>query len=104
MDDSALAYETEQGMVVITGCSHAGICNILEYARKITGQDKIVDIIGGFHLLNPSREQMTGTLAYFKALNPGKVHACHCTDLKSRIELSKVVNLCEVGVGLELEY
>ena len=104
MDDSAIAYESGKGLVIITGCSHAGICNILAYARKVTGQSKVLDIIGGFHLLNPSRKQMEGTLAYFKALNPEAVHACHCTDLKSKIELSKVVNLGEVGVGLELAY
>ena len=104
MDDTALVYETKRGLVLITGCSHAGICNIAEYARKVTGQEKIVDIIGGFHLLNPSKVQMEGTLAYFKALSPDVVHACHCTDLRSKIELSSVANLQEVGVGLELEY
>ncbi len=104
MDDSAMAYESDAGLVIITGCSHAGICNIVEYACKVTGQKKIVDIVGGFHLLNPSKDQMEGTLEYFEALDPGKVHACHCTDLKSKIELSKVVDLHEVGVGLELEF
>jgi 7,8-dihydropterin-6-yl-methyl-4-(beta-D-ribofuranosyl)aminobenzene 5'-phosphate synthase len=39
-----------------------------------------------------------------KSLHPGSVHACHCTDLNSKIALSKVVNLEEVGVGLTLEY
>jgi 7,8-dihydropterin-6-yl-methyl-4-(beta-D-ribofuranosyl)aminobenzene 5'-phosphate synthase len=39
-----------------------------------------------------------------KSLNPGSVHACHCTDLNSKIELSNVVNIKEVGVGLTLEY
>lgn len=104
LDDSALVYETGAGIVIITGCSHAGICNIIEYARKITGQEKVNDIIGGFHLLNPSKAQMEGTLDYFKILYPDMVHACHCTDLRSKIELSKVINLQEVGVGLRLEF
>jgi 7,8-dihydropterin-6-yl-methyl-4-(beta-D-ribofuranosyl)aminobenzene 5'-phosphate synthase len=39
-----------------------------------------------------------------KKLNPEQIHACHCTDLNSKIALSKVVNLKEVGVGLVLEY
>ena len=104
MDDSALAYKSSEGLVIITGCSHAGICNIVEHARKICGDDRVVDIIGGLHLLNPSVEQLQGTLAYMKSLCPGAVHACHCTDLSSRIALSEVVNLKEVGVGLTLEY
>ena len=52
----------------------------------------------------PPAEQLQGTLEYMKSLNPRVVHACHCTDLNSKIELSKVVNLKEVGVGLILEY
>lgn len=104
IDDSALAFKSSEGLVIITGCSHAGICNIVEYARKVCGEDRVVDIIGGFHLLNPSAEQLQGTLAYMESLRPGSVHACHCTDLNSKIALSNVVDLKEVGVGLTLEY
>jgi 7,8-dihydropterin-6-yl-methyl-4-(beta-D-ribofuranosyl)aminobenzene 5'-phosphate synthase len=104
MDDSALAYKSSRGLVIITGCSHAGICNIVEYAKKVCGDDRVVDIIGGFHLLNPPQEQLQGTLRYMQELQPIEVHACHCTDLNSKIALSTVVNLKEVGVGLTLEY
>jgi len=103
-DDSALAYKSPDGLVIITGCSHAGICNIVEYAKKVCGDERVVDVIGGFHLLDPSEEQLQGTITYMKSLHPGSVHACHCTDLNSKIALSKVVNLEEVGVGLALEY
>jgi 7,8-dihydropterin-6-yl-methyl-4-(beta-D-ribofuranosyl)aminobenzene 5'-phosphate synthase len=104
MDDSALAYKSPGGLVVITGCSHAGICNIVEYAKMICEDDRIVDIVGGFHLLDPPAEQLQGTLEYMKKLQPTEVHACHCTDLNSKIALSRVANLKEVGVGLTLEY
>ena len=104
MDDSALAYKSPRGLVIITSCSHAGICNIVEYAKKICEDNRIIDIVGGFHLLNPSKEQLQGTLEYMKKLQPNEVHACHCTDLNSKIALSQVVNLKEVGVGLKLEY
>ena len=104
IDDSALAFKSSEGLVIITGCAHAGICNIVEYARKVCGEDSVIDIIGGFHLLNPSAEQLQGTLAYMESLRPGSVHACHCTDLNSKIALSNVVDLKEVGVGLTLEY
>jgi len=103
-DDSALVYRSPDGLVIITGCSHAGICNIVEYATKVCQEARVLDIIGGFHLLNPPAAQMQGTLDYMKALNPDVVHACHCTDLNAKIALSRVVNLAEVGVGLTLEY
>lgn len=104
IDDSAMAYTSENGLVIITGCSHAGICNIIEYAKKVCKEDRIVDVIGGFHLLNPSQEQLKGTMDYFAQTNIEEVHACHCTDLKSKIALSKIVELKEVGVGLAVEY
>jgi len=104
IDDSALVYHSRNGLIIITGCSHAGICNIIEYAKEVCGDQRIVDIIGGFHLLNPPAHQLEGTLSYLKALQPGAVHACHCTDLAAKIALSRVIPLQEVGVGLSIEY
>ncbi|OPX44950.1 metallo-beta-lactamase superfamily protein [Ruminiclostridium hungatei] len=104
MDDTALAYKTREGIVVITGCSHSGICNIVEYAKKVCGDDRVVDIIGGFHLLKPSEVRLEKTLAYMKKLAPKEVHTCHCTDLASKISLAGVVNLKEVGVGEIFSY
>lgn len=104
MDDSALVYKSSKGLVIITSCSHAGICNIVEYAKKICDDDRVIDIVGGFHLLNPSKEQLQGTVDYMKKLQPDEVHTCHCTDLNSKIALANVANLKEVGVGLKLEY
>jgi 7,8-dihydropterin-6-yl-methyl-4-(beta-D-ribofuranosyl)aminobenzene 5'-phosphate synthase len=104
MDDSALVYQSPVGLVIITGCSHAGICNIVTYARKVCREERIVDIIGGFHLQQPGQIQLQKTLEYFRQVNPTALHACHCTDLRSKIALAGVVPLEEVGVGLRLEY
>jgi 7,8-dihydropterin-6-yl-methyl-4-(beta-D-ribofuranosyl)aminobenzene 5'-phosphate synthase len=103
-DDSALAYKSPEGLVIITGCSHAGICNIVEQAREVCGEDRVADIVGGLHLLDPSAEQLQGTMEYLRALRPGSMHAGHCTDLKSKVALSRVVQLKEVGAGLTLKY
>lgn len=104
MDDSALVYKSNNGLVIITGCSHSGICNIIDNAIRVCEDDRIVDIIGGFHLLNPSNELLKETLAFISDIKPLQLHACHCTDLKSKIELSTVSNLVETGVGCEFEY
>jgi 7,8-dihydropterin-6-yl-methyl-4-(beta-D-ribofuranosyl)aminobenzene 5'-phosphate synthase len=88
MDDSALVYCADAGLVIITGCSHSGICNIVEQAKRITGESRILDIVGGFHLLAPSEVQMQGTLDYFRGNEPEHMHACHCTDLQSKVLLS----------------
>jgi len=104
MDDTALAYLSEDGVVIITGCSHAGICNIVEKAKKVTGIDNVVDIIGGFHLMEPGQKQLIKTKEYIKKLRLEQLHACHCTDLNSKVHLAEVSDLKEVGVGLRLEY
>ncbi len=103
-DDTALAYNGDQGLIIITGCSHSGICNIIEYARKVCNEDRVIDVIGGFHLMKPSQKQLKGTIDYFQKLKPEELHACHCVDLDSKIALSKVANLKEVGSGLLLDF
>lgn len=103
-DDSALVYRSSRGLVVITGCSHAGICNLIDYARTVCGEDRVLDIVGGLHLLDPPPDQLQGTADYLRALRPEALHACHCTDFRSKQVLADVVNVLEVGVGLRLEY
>ena len=103
-DDSALAYNSSQGLVIITGCSHSGICNIIEQAKDVFKTDTVLDVIGGFHLQKPKPEQLEGTLQYFKQLKPASLHACHCTDLQSKIRLAAVAPIEEVGAGLTLTY
>ena len=103
-DEIALAYKGDKGLFIISACSHRGICNIIEYAKKVCKEDRIFDVIGGFHLVNPDKELIDKTVEYFSDIKPTNVHACHCTDFKSKVALSKAVNLQEVGVGLTLEY
>ena len=102
MDDSALAYRSDEGIVIVTGCSHSGICNILEQAMRITGERRVVDLIGGLHLMNPSERRLEETKRYLERVRPRRIHPCHCTDLPSRLALAGVADLREVGVGLDL--
>ncbi|MBN2144044.1 MAG: MBL fold metallo-hydrolase [Candidatus Aureabacteria bacterium] len=103
-DDSALAYRSSKGIIVITGCSHSGIVNITEYAKKICGNEKILDIIGGLHLLNASKSLLQKTIRYFKSNKITAFHPCHCTDLKAKIELGKHFPIQETGSGSILTY
>jgi 7,8-dihydropterin-6-yl-methyl-4-(beta-D-ribofuranosyl)aminobenzene 5'-phosphate synthase len=104
MDDSALVYKSRNGLVIITGCSHSGICNIVEYAKRVCGRQKILDIVGGFHLLNSKRKILDKTIEYFKSCKIVDFHPCHCTDLRAKIELGKHFPIREVGTGLVLKY
>ena len=100
--DTALVYKGKDGIFIITGCSHSGIINICEYARKVTGIDHINGILGGFHMLG-NEALNTEVCNYFKGQDIEVIYPCHCTDLKAKIALSKVVNVEETGVSTVLE-
>jgi 7,8-dihydropterin-6-yl-methyl-4-(beta-D-ribofuranosyl)aminobenzene 5'-phosphate synthase len=104
LDDSALAFRSSAGLIIITGCSHAGICNITEYARDVCRERRIVDIIGGLHLLDPGAERLEQTCRYLGSLNLKALHACHCTSLSSKIALAGYCPLQEVGSGMKLQW
>jgi len=104
MDDSALAYRTGDGLVIITGCSHAGICTITEYARKVCGESRVAGIIGGMHLLSPEPERLRQTGEYLRDLHLKSLHACHCTSLSAKLALTNYCPVQEVGVGITLEW
>ncbi|HOI57242.1 MULTISPECIES: MBL fold metallo-hydrolase [unclassified Methanoculleus] len=103
-DDTALACKTPDGLVVVTGCSHSGVCSIIEQAREVCGEDRVADVIGGFHLLDAPPERIQGVVDYFSEVQPAALHPCHCTDLAAKVALAKVANVRETGVGLILEY
>lgn len=103
-DDSAIVYEAKAGLVILTGCSHSGICNIIEYARRLTGTDTVLDVVGGFHMQNLDTEDMKCIINKLTEIPPLLMHPCHCTDLKAKIALGMHLNVEEVGAGLELNY
>jgi len=83
-DDTALAFRTDKGAVVIAGCSHAGICNICDYAKEVTGQP-LYAVIGGFHLLAGDNPPISETIAYFKAQAPEVLLPMHCVDFPALV-------------------
>jgi 7,8-dihydropterin-6-yl-methyl-4-(beta-D-ribofuranosyl)aminobenzene 5'-phosphate synthase len=104
IDDTALAFRSAEGLVIITGCSHAGICNITEYAREVCGERRVADIIGGLHLLSPTSYQLAKTGKYLNRLHLNALHACHCTSLPAKLALAGYCPLQEVGVGMKFEW
>jgi 7,8-dihydropterin-6-yl-methyl-4-(beta-D-ribofuranosyl)aminobenzene 5'-phosphate synthase len=56
------------------------------------------------NLRNATEKQLQRTIKYLKAIGTESVHACHCTDLKSKTQMAKWLELKEVGAGLVLEY
>lgn len=103
MDDTALVYKSENGIYIITGCSHSGICNIVEYAKEVTKDNRVLGIIGGFHLFEVN-DRVNKTIDYLKNNSVKELYPCHCTTFNVRAEIHKTLPVIEVGVGLEINW
>lgn len=101
-DDSALVCKTEQGLFIITGCSHSGICNIVSYAQQVCREERIAGIIGGFHLLEAT-QRVEKTAAFLKEIRPTALYPCHCVSLAAKIVLARALDIQEVGSGTVIE-
>ncbi len=103
MDDSALAYLGEDGVFIITGCSHSGICNIIEQAKRVCGTQTVAGVIGGFHLFQVN-ERVEKTIDYFEKSGIRRLYPCHCTSFSVRSAIHQKVSVKEVGVGFSLSF
>ena len=77
-----------KGLVIITGCSHTGIINIVKHGQKLTGIDKIYALIGGFHKEMESPENIEEIVSFIEKLNPEIICGMHCTGF----EFNRIMN------------
>jgi 7,8-dihydropterin-6-yl-methyl-4-(beta-D-ribofuranosyl)aminobenzene 5'-phosphate synthase len=84
-DDQGVAVKVkDRGLVVIGGCSHAGIINTVRHIQKVAGTDKVHAVLGGFHLSGPIFEPIVGqTIQEMKKIGPALVVPMHCTGWKA---------------------
>ncbi|HEY47679.1 MAG TPA: MBL fold metallo-hydrolase [Anaerolineae bacterium] len=84
-DDQALVINVkDKGLVVLSGCAHAGIVNTVEYAIEISGNTKVLAIIGGFHLAPANDDEIQQTIDHIKSLSPKLVVPSHCTGFRAQ--------------------
>lgn len=103
-DDTALAYCGAEGLSIVTGCSHAGICNILTYAKDVTGEQRIHSILGGLHLFETDR-RTEETIRFLQREGIPLLYPCHCTSFAVRAALyARCPDVREVAVGTALEW
>lgn len=82
-DDMSLFIKTENGIIVVSGCSHAGISSIVKYATELSSHNKVKAVIGGFHLINADDKRIMNTIDMFRKLNVNEIYTGHCTGLKA---------------------
>ena len=92
-EDTAVVVNTPNGLVVISGCGHAGIINTLEYARKIIRDVPVEAAIGGFHLFGATDEALEWTGGRLRALGVRHLLGAHCTGIEAVFRLRQVTGL-----------
>ncbi|HUA71145.1 MAG TPA: MBL fold metallo-hydrolase [Solirubrobacteraceae bacterium] len=108
LDDQALVVRVrDEGLLVLSGCGHAGIVNTVRYAQKLTGEQRIAAIVGGFHLSGPMFERIIDpTVEALGRLAPSLLVPAHCTGWKAVHRLAghfpDAFVQCAVGTTIEL--
>jgi len=91
-DDLSLTVKVKgKGLAVVSGCSHAGIVNIIDWCREIAAEPRVDLVIGGFHLIEASGERIRETAQALKQLNVGRIVTGHCTGLEALCEFSRIL-------------
>ncbi|WP_372745789.1 MBL fold metallo-hydrolase [Lutibacter sp.] len=103
IDDSAMVVIENNQLVIITACSHSGICNIIDYAIKVTGISTINAVIGGFHL-KENNLQTKYTIDFIKEKNIHKVYPSHCTEFPALVAFYKQFNIEQLKTGMVLNF
>ena len=108
-EDMSLVLDTERGLVVVSGCGHAGVINTLEFARERIREAPVFAVVGGLHLFDADRATLDWTADKLRGMGLGHLLGAHCTGieavyvLRSRLGLDR--RTCVVGAvgsGFEL--
>ena len=98
-EEQSLVIDSKKGLVIITGCAHPGIVNIVRRAKKLMEKDKVYLVLGGFH------QPAISCIKEFKELGVEKVAPSHCTGDLARDAFRREYgeNFIEYGVGKVIE-
>ena len=98
--EQALVIRTSKGLVIVTGCAHPGIVQIVEKAKEMF-DEPVYLVMGGFHLGDKSDRQLKGIITAFRDLGVHKVAPCHCTGDKAiaRFKAEYGEDFIQAGVG-----
>ena len=89
-DDNTLVFDTEKGLVLLFGCAHAVLVNIMDYVTKKLNKNKIYAVIGGTHLKPATEYQFTKTIEALKKYDVQHIGVSHCTGLQKSGELAQI--------------
>ncbi len=106
-DDLSLIFHlSDDTVVILAGCCHAGIVNTAHLTTKLIQSKKIIGIIGGLHLHDASEERLEKTVQELKKYPISKMAACHCTGLRGKFALYQAFynQFMDIGVGSTIKF
>jgi len=106
-DQAVVVVLKNHGLVVLTGCAHAGVINTVDYAMRLTGIDRVYAVIGGFHLSGePFHQALEPTLSALKMIDATVLVPMHCTGIEAKsLFYSKMPDRIKVsGVGTTFHF
>lgn len=86
-DEGALIWRSSRGLVIITGCGHRGLENIVRHCIAITQETRLYALIGGFHLRAASPLKLINLKRFLRSVAPDIIMGCHCTGPWGRLWL-----------------
>ncbi|KAF0190316.1 MAG: beta-lactamase domain-containing protein, partial [bacterium] len=100
-EEISLVIDTDDGLVVVSGCGHAGVINTIEHARKSVRTAPILAVIGGFHLFEATDKTLDWTATKLKEFGTKNFIGAHCTGLEAVYRIRQKAGLsrksCVVG-------
>jgi 7,8-dihydropterin-6-yl-methyl-4-(beta-D-ribofuranosyl)aminobenzene 5'-phosphate synthase len=88
-DDQAIIINVRgKGLVIVAGCAHSGIVNTINHAKKISGVETVYAVLGGFHLISSSQEEIQMTIDQLKRFEPAMIVPSHCTGFPAINQLA----------------
>lgn len=104
-DDLSLYFEGENGLIIILGCSHKGVINIIKEIMSKSGLNKVDKIIGGMHLMNTDKKKLKELSEFFEKIDPDEIYPLHCTgkEASSYFKESLGDKIKFAGVGSIIE-
>lgn len=106
IEEQSLILRTSEGVVLLTGCSHPGIANIVKKAKELFPDDRLLFVTGGFHLLSTPRGIVRKIAEELKQLGVEKIGPSHCTGEEARDIFKDIFgeNFVEAGAGTSFAF
>jgi 7,8-dihydropterin-6-yl-methyl-4-(beta-D-ribofuranosyl)aminobenzene 5'-phosphate synthase len=87
LDDQALFVDSENGLIVVLGCAHAGVVNTLEHIQQLESDRKIHAVLGGMHLVNADETRIGKTIDAFRRFGIDRIGPAHCTGREATSQI-----------------